>query len=96
MAAPTEVRELRRLVRYRQQLKRSRIELKLQIRALLREERVKPPARAWTRAWRAWLDETECVIVRGAVDPSAAAGSIGGTGRAIEARPRQARRTSGG
>lgn len=56
--APTEVRELRRLVRYRQQLKRSRIELKLQIRALLREERVKPPARAWTRAWRAWLADT--------------------------------------
>jgi transposase len=56
--APTEVRELRRLVRYRQQLKRSRIELKLQIRALLREERVKPPVRAWTRLWRAWLDDS--------------------------------------
>jgi transposase len=59
--APTEVRELRRLVRYRQQLKRSRIELKLQIRALLREERVKPPARAWTRAWRAWLDQSDAL-----------------------------------
>jgi transposase len=56
--APTEVRELRRLVRYRQQLKRSRIELKLQIRALLREARVKPPMRAWTKAWRGWLDES--------------------------------------
>lgn len=56
--APTEVRELRRLVRYRQQLKRSRVELKLQIRALLREERVKPPARAWTKAWRTWLQES--------------------------------------
>jgi transposase len=56
--APTEVRELRRLVRYRQQLKRNRVELKLQIRALLREERVKPPARAWTRAWRAWLEDS--------------------------------------
>jgi transposase len=55
--APSEVRELRRLVRYRQQLKRSRVNLKLQIRALLREERVKPPARAWTRAWREWLLE---------------------------------------
>ena len=42
--APTETRELRRLVRYRQQLKRNRAEIKLQIRALLREERVKPPA----------------------------------------------------
>lgn len=57
--APTEVRELRRLVRYRQQLKRSLVETKLQIRALLREERVKPPASAWTKAWRQWLDETD-------------------------------------
>ena len=59
--APTEVRELRRLVRYRQQLKRSRVELKLQIRALLREERISPPARAWTKAWRAWLQETSAL-----------------------------------
>ncbi|MEX0611878.1 MAG: IS110 family transposase, partial [Pirellulales bacterium] len=56
--APTEVRELRRLVRYRQQLKRSRVELKLQIRALLREERVRPAARAWTKSWSEWLQET--------------------------------------
>jgi transposase len=55
--APTETRELRRLVRYRQQLKRNRAEIKLQIRALLREERVSPPANAWTKAWRAWLGE---------------------------------------
>lgn len=57
--APSETRELRRLVRYRQQLKRNRAEIKLQIRALLREERVKPPANAWTKAWRAWLDQTD-------------------------------------
>jgi transposase len=56
--APTAVRELRRLVRYRQQLKRNRVEIKLQVRALLREERVSPPANAWTKAWRQWLDET--------------------------------------
>lgn len=55
--APTATRELRRLVRYRQQLKRNRTEIKLQIRALLREERVTPPANAWTKAWRGWLDE---------------------------------------
>jgi transposase len=55
--APTETRQLRRLVRYRQQLKRNRVEIKLQIRALLREERLAPPASAWTKAWRAWLDE---------------------------------------
>jgi transposase len=59
--APAEVRELRRLVRYRQQLKRSRVELKLQIRALLREERVKPATRAWTKAWRAWLEECDAL-----------------------------------
>jgi transposase len=56
--APTETRELRRLVRYRQQLKRNRAEIKLQIRALLREERIKPPANAWTKAWRSWLEKT--------------------------------------
>lgn len=56
--APTETRELRRLVRYRQQLKRNRAEIKLQIRELLREERIKPPANAWTKAWRSWLEQT--------------------------------------
>lgn len=56
--APTETRELRRLVRYRQQLKRSRAEIKLQIRALLREERIKPTANAWTKAWRSSLEKT--------------------------------------
>src|ERR1044071_1664071 len=42
--APTQQPQLRRLVRYRQQLKRNRAEIKLQIRALLREERITPPA----------------------------------------------------
>lgn len=64
--APTHTRKLRRLVRYRQQLKRNRTEIKLQIRALLREERIKPPANAWTKAWRSWLDETDrlCEVTR--------------------------------
>lgn len=57
--APTETRELRMLVRYRQQLKRNRAEIKLQIRGLLREQRVAPPANAWTKAWLQWLDETD-------------------------------------
>jgi transposase len=57
--APTAVRELRELVRYRQQLKRNRAEIKQQVRGLLREHRVRPPASAWTKAWRAWLDETD-------------------------------------
>jgi transposase len=57
--APTVIRELRELVRYRQQLKRNRAEIKQQVRGLLREHRVRPPANAWTKAWRAWLDGTD-------------------------------------
>jgi len=58
--APEEVRELRRLVRYRQALTKERKNLKLQIGATLREARQKPPAElnSWTKAWLAWLEET--------------------------------------
>jgi transposase len=51
--APEEVRELRRLVHYRQSLTRERKNLKLQIGATLREARQKPPATVdrWTKAW---------------------------------------------
>jgi transposase len=56
--APQEVRQLRRLVRYRQQLAGERRNLKLRIRALLREDRVsRPEARPWTQAWFRWLRE---------------------------------------
>jgi transposase len=56
--APEAIRQLRRLVRYRQQLADQRRQTKLRIRALLREERVpKPEARAWTKAWLRWLTE---------------------------------------
>ena len=56
--APEEVRELRRLVHYRQSLAKERKNLKLQIGATLREARQKAPANAnpWTKAWLAWLD----------------------------------------
>jgi transposase len=56
--APEEVRELRRLVHYRQRLTKDRKNLKLQIGATLREARQKAPANvnAWTKAWLAWLD----------------------------------------
>ncbi len=58
--APAEVRELRRLVRYRQQLADERRKIKLRISALLREHRVpRPPCRTWTVAWRAWLEGVE-------------------------------------
>jgi len=54
--APQSVRELRRLVRYRQQLVDERRDVKLRIGALLREHRVEmPKCRRWTRDWIAWL-----------------------------------------
>jgi transposase len=60
--APEETRQLRRLVRHRQQLVGRRRHLKLRIRALLRENRLKGPGgvRAWTKLWHAWLrDEAQ-------------------------------------
>lgn len=55
--APQATRELRRLVRHRAQQVRRRQAVKLRVRALLRENRVAGPgARAWTKAWRAWLE----------------------------------------
>lgn len=57
--APESIRALRRLVRHRVQLVRRRTDLKLRIRALLRENRLKcPEARPWTVAWLAWLTNT--------------------------------------
>ena len=57
--APQEVRELRRLVRFRQQLVNQRRATKLRIRALLREHRIKcdGDCRAWTKGWLAWLEQ---------------------------------------
>lgn len=57
--APEDVRELRRLVRYRHQLAGDRRNLKLRIRAALREGRiVTPNCTAWTKLWLKWLRET--------------------------------------
>jgi transposase len=54
--APQAIRELRRLVRHRAQLVCRRKDVKLRIRGLLRENRLKcPDARAWTKAWFSWL-----------------------------------------
>jgi transposase len=54
--APAELRELRRLVRYRQQKTGERRDVKLRIRALLREQRIKiDVARPWTLKWLAVL-----------------------------------------
>lgn len=56
--APQEIRELRRLVRYRQQLLHQSTNTKLRICALLRDHRLYGPGRAWTQAWLAWLKQT--------------------------------------
>lgn len=54
--APESTRQLRRLVRHRAQLVRRRVEVKLRIRGLLRENRVRcAHSSAWTKAWLAWL-----------------------------------------
>lgn len=55
--ADEKTRQLRRLVHYRQGLAAEKKNIKLRIRALLREERLKCPlnCRAWTKAWMEWL-----------------------------------------
>jgi transposase len=60
--APAELRDLRRLVRRRQQLAQDRRNTKLRIRALLRDGRVRgAEANAWTKAWFEWLRTTTAV-----------------------------------
>lgn len=61
--APEALRRLRRLVRYRQQVADQRRNLKLRIRALLRENRIRAPknCNAWTKRWMNWL-ESECPL----------------------------------
>jgi transposase len=58
--APEALRQLRRLVRFRQQLVDQRRDVKLRIRALLRENRIRPAAgvNAWTKAYFVWLRDT--------------------------------------
>lgn len=55
--APEAVRELRRVTRYRQQLVNERRAVKLRVRAVLRDCRVKLFATGWTKAWLAELAE---------------------------------------
>jgi transposase len=58
--APAYIRELRRLVRYRQQLADERKTAKLRIGALLRDHRLRNTlARRWTQAWLSWLQSCE-------------------------------------
>ena len=53
--APEDIRELRRLVRYRQQLVGERRNIKLRVSALLREQRVFLQGKAWSKTWRAYV-----------------------------------------
>jgi transposase len=54
--APADLRELRRLVRYRQQKVNERRDVKLRIRAILRDHRLQiEEGRPWTKAWLARL-----------------------------------------
>lgn len=58
--APSTTRQMRRLVRYREQLKKTKKEVKQQLRAMLREERVGgAPGNPWTKVWLTWLAETD-------------------------------------
>jgi transposase len=56
--APLAVRELRALVRYRQQLVNERRGAKVRLLAVLREQRVPQPATLprWGKGWLAWLE----------------------------------------
>ena len=57
--APQEVRELRRLVRYRQQRVNERRDIKLRIGALLRDLRIRTTVGSrWTIPWLCWLRTT--------------------------------------
>ena len=58
--APQWIRELRRLVRYRQQLAAQRRRVKLRIRSLLRDHRLSHGSAApWTKRWLTWLASTD-------------------------------------
>lgn len=60
--APEYIRELRRLVRYRQQLAARRRSIKLRIRALLRDHRVRiTEGNPWTKRWLLAVRDTDCL-----------------------------------
>lgn len=61
---PRAIRDLRRLTRFRQQLADQRRNIKLRIRAMLREERIEVPSgvgNVWTKSWFKWLKETKAL-----------------------------------
>lgn len=62
--APEQLRRLRRLVRHRQQLVDQRRAVKLRIRSLLRENRLRPEegVSPWTKRYLAWLVEGAALL----------------------------------
>lgn len=65
--APLWVRELRKLVRYRQEQVDARRNIKLRIGALLRDHRLATPGlRRWSKAWLGWLEDQACGQLPGA------------------------------
>ena len=56
---PEPIRELRRLVRYREELVSQRRQAKQRLRAILRDARQKPSAeiKPWTKAWWVWVEQ---------------------------------------
>jgi len=64
--APREIRELRLLVRYRQQQVNQRRAIKQRIGAVLREQRIGAgPAARWSKPWLAWLRSTDALSEQG-------------------------------
>ena len=64
--APKEVRELRLVMRYRQQLVDARRNIKLRVSAVLRDQRVRAEGMsAWTKAWMQWVVTAEALSVQG-------------------------------
>lgn len=58
--APDEIRELRRLVNYRQQLVNERRNIKLRVSAMLRDQRqIYREGKAWTLRWLGWLSQAQ-------------------------------------
>ena len=57
--APEKVRELRVLVRHRQELVNERRNTRLRVSALLRQHRLRAPCRPWTMRWFSWLSQVK-------------------------------------
>lgn len=53
--APRKLRDLRQLVRFRQQLVNERRNVKLRVSALLRDNRIETSGSRWTQPWIEWL-----------------------------------------